>query len=123
MQVEWWDNVGILPSHPTVPPLHHIPDITLPTLHRIQGAQLVSGNRGPPPPFITPKPPLRRAPLQDPPSYATANPSVLAHRSAPPMAHNFVDGLSYTNHRDILVADNFGGRGTKFVNILTRCSM
>ena len=61
---------------------------------------MVTGNRGPPPPFITPEPPLRTAPLQDPPSYATANPSVKADRPAPPMARNFVDGLGYTVHRN-----------------------
>ena len=67
---------------------------------------MVSGNRGPPPPFIAPEPPLRKAPLQDPPSYATANPSVLAERPAPPMAGNFVDGLGYTVHGDILAAED-----------------
>ena len=25
VQAQWWDDMGILPSHPTVPPLHHIP--------------------------------------------------------------------------------------------------
>ena len=35
MQAEWWDDLGILPSHPTVPRLHHISDITVPTLHRM----------------------------------------------------------------------------------------
>ena len=57
-------------------------------------------------PFITPEPPLRTAPLQDPPSYATASPSVKADRPAPPMAVNFVDGLSYIVHRDILLAED-----------------
>ena len=27
VQAQWWDDLGILPSHPTVPTLHHIPDI------------------------------------------------------------------------------------------------
>ena len=67
---------------------------------------MVSGNRGPPPPYITAEPPLRRAPLQDPPSYATANLSVMADRPAPPMARNFVDGLGYTVHRDILLVED-----------------
>ena len=57
--------------------------------------------------LITAEPPLRRAPLQDPPSYATANPSVMADRPAPPMARNFVDGLGYTVHRDILLAEDY----------------
>ena len=29
---QWWDDLGIFPAHPEVPPLHHIPGITLPTL-------------------------------------------------------------------------------------------
>ena len=32
VQAQWWDDMGILASYPTVPPLHHIPDITVPTL-------------------------------------------------------------------------------------------
>ena len=30
---EWCDDLGIFPSHLEMPPLHHIPDISLPTLH------------------------------------------------------------------------------------------
>ena len=93
------------PSHPTVPPLHHIPDISVPTLHRMKGLGWYRGIAEPPP-FITPEPPLRTAPLQDSPSYATANPSVKVDRAAPPMARNFVDGLGYTVHRDILLAED-----------------
>jgi hypothetical protein len=59
----------------------------------MKGLGWYRGIADPPPPFITPEPPLRTAPLQDPPSYATANPSVKADRPAPPMARNFVDGL------------------------------
>ena len=58
-----------------------------------------------PPPFHYPRAPLAHGPLQDPPSYATANPSVKADRLAPPMARIFVDGLGYTVHRDILLAE------------------
>ena len=93
VQAQWWDDLGILPRHRTVPPLHHIHEITVPTLQRMKGLSWYRGIADPPP-FITPQPPLRRAPLQDPPpSYATANPSILADRPAPPMARNFVDGL------------------------------
>ena len=66
---------------------------------------MVSGNRRPRP-FITPEPPLRTAPLQDHPSCATANPSLKADRPAPPIARNFVDGLGYTIHCDILLAED-----------------
>ena len=65
----------------------------------------MSGNHGPPP-YITPQPPLRTVPLRDPSSYATANPSVKADRPTPPMAINFVDGLGYTVHHDILLAED-----------------
>ena len=61
-QAQWWDDMGILPSHPTMPPLQHIPDIIVPTLHRMKGLgwyRLIAD----PPPFITPEPPLRTAPL------------------------------------------------------------
>ena len=105
VQAQWWDDMGILPSHPTVPPLHHIPDITVPALHRMKGLGWYRGI-APPPPLITLEPPLRTAPLQDPPSYATANPSVKADRPAPPMARNFVDGLGYTVHGDIVLAED-----------------
>ena len=33
----WWDDLGIFPAHLEVPPLHHIPNITLPTLHQMRG--------------------------------------------------------------------------------------
>ena len=105
VQGQWWDDLGMLPSHRTVPLLHHIPDITLPTLHRMKGLMWYRGIADPPS-FIKPEPPWRRAPVQDPPSHATANPSVLAARPAPPMARNLVDGLGYTVHCDILAAEN-----------------
>ena len=37
VQARWWDDLGILPSHRTGPPLHNIPDITPTTLHRMKG--------------------------------------------------------------------------------------
>ena len=55
-----------------------------------------------PPPFITPEPPLRTAPLPDLPAYATPNPSLHPDRPAPPMPINFVDGLGYTMNGDAL---------------------
>ena len=76
-----------------------------PLLHRMKGLSWYRGIADPPP-FIRAEPPLRREPLQDPPSYATANPSVMADRPAPLMAHNFVDGLGYTIHRDIFLAED-----------------
>ena len=104
VQAQWWDDLGILPGHPTVPPLHHIPDITLPTLHRMKG---LSWYRG-----ITDRPPFHygRAPLAQgtparPPLVCHGNPSVMVDRPAPPMARNFEDGLGYTVHRDILLAE------------------
>ena len=63
---QWWDDLGLFPAHPEVSPLHHIPDITLPTLHQMCGLSWYRGLADPPPPFITPEPPLRTAPLSDP---------------------------------------------------------
>ena len=76
----------------------------------MKGLNWYQGIAEPPPPLHYTRAPLARGsgagPLQDPPSYATANPSVLADHQAPPMALNFVDGLGYTVHRDILVAED-----------------
>ena len=60
-----WDDLGIFPAHPQVPPLHHGPDITLPTLHHMRGLSWYLGLANPPP-FI-PEPPLRTASLPNPP--------------------------------------------------------
>ena len=96
-----WNDFGIFPARLDVPPLHHIPDITLPTLHQMLG---LSGYRGLAhhPTLTTPEPPLRTAPLPDPPTYATPNPSLLPDRPTPPMPINFVDGLGYTVNRNAL---------------------
>ena len=99
--VQWWDDLGLFPAHLEVPPLHHIPDITLPTLHQMRGLSWYWGLADPPP-FITLEPPLRTAPLPDPPVNATPNPSLLPDRPAPPMPLNFVDGLGYTVNGDTL---------------------
>ena len=71
VQAQWWDDMGILPSHPTVPPLHHIPDITVPTLHRMKGLGWYRGIADPPPLHYA------RAPL----AHGTpAGPPVVCHR-------------------------------------------
>ena len=51
---QWWSDLGILPSQPEMPPLHHIPDITLPTLHPMCGLSWYRGLAAPPPPFYYP---------------------------------------------------------------------
>ena len=63
---QWWDDLGLFPAHPEVPPLHHIPDITLPTLHQMRGLSWYRGLADPPP-FITPEPPFANRPLAGPP--------------------------------------------------------
>ena len=106
---QWWDDLGLFPAHPEVPPLHHIPDITLPMLHQMRGLSWYRGLADPPHPFITPEtpePPMRTAPLPDPPTYATPNPSLHPDRPAPPMPRNFVDGLGYTVTGDALTSAN-----------------
>ena len=105
VQAQWWNDPGILLSHPTVPPLHHIPDINLPTLHRMKGLSWYRGITGPPP-SLCPSPPCAGHPPRTPPWYATANPSVMADRPAPLTARNFVDGLGYPVRRDILAAED-----------------
>ena len=67
VQAQWWDDMGILPSHPTVPPLHHIPDITVPTLHRMKGLGWYRGIADPPPPSLRPSPPCAGHPCRTPP--------------------------------------------------------
>ena len=81
VQAQWWDDLGILPSHPSVPPLHHIPDITLPTLHRMKGLSWYRGITDPPP-SLGPSPlcaghPCRGPPRMPPPTplfWLTAQP-------------------------------------------------
>ena len=66
VQAQWWDDMGILPSHPTVPPLHHIPDITMPPLHRMKGLGWYRGIADPPP-SLRLSPPCARHPCRTPP--------------------------------------------------------
>ena len=115
VRAQWWDDLGILPSHRTVPPLHHIRDITVPTLHKMKGLGWYRGIADPPPPSLRPSLPCARHPCTTPPSYATANPSVKADRPAPRMAHNFVDGLGYTVHCDILLPRHRARGGNPYV--------
>ena len=100
---QWWDDLALFPAHPEVPPLYHIPDITLSRLHPMRGLSWYWGLADPPP-FITPEPPLPTAPLLDPPTYATPNPSLHPDRPAPPMPKNFVDGLGYAVNGDALTS-------------------
>ena len=92
----WWDDLGPFPALPKVPPLHHIPDITLPTLHPMRGLSWYRGLAEPP--SSLPPNPLCDSP--DPPAYATPSPSLLPDRPAPPMPLNFVDELGYTVNGD-----------------------
>ena len=66
VQAQWSDDLGILPSHRTVPPLHHIPDITVPTLHRMKGLGWYQGIADPPP-SLRPGPSCARQPCRTPP--------------------------------------------------------
>ena len=66
VRAHWWDDLGILPSHATVPPLHHIPDITLPTLHRMKGLSWYRGIVDPPP-ALCPSPRCAGHPCRTPP--------------------------------------------------------
>ena len=65
-QPQWWDDQAILPSNPTVPLLHHIPDITPPTLHSMKGLNWYRGIADPPPPSLRPSPPCVGHPCRTP---------------------------------------------------------
>ena len=67
VQAQWWDDLGILLGHPTVPPLRHIPDITVPTLHRMKGLSWYRGIADPPPPSLRLSPPCAGHPFRNPP--------------------------------------------------------
>ena len=45
----WWDDLGIFPLHREMPPLHHIPATTLPTVHEMSGFSWYWGLADPPP--------------------------------------------------------------------------
>ena len=92
-----WDDLGIFPSHLEITPLHHIPDITLPTFHQMRGFSWYRGLADPPP-----HPSLPPNPLCEPPPWRT-NPSFHPDRLAPPMLIYFVDGIGYTVNREPLV--------------------
>ena len=50
---QWWDDLGLFPAHPEVAPLHHMPNITLPTL-QVRGLSWYRGFADPPPPASLP---------------------------------------------------------------------
>ena len=77
---QWWDDLGLFPAHPEVPPLHHIPTSLFPRFITCAGG--VGIGDWPTPPFISPEPPLRTAPLLDPPRMQP-----LTHPSTPTVAH------------------------------------
>ena len=77
----WWDDLGIAPFHPTIPPQVHVPDVTHPTFYSITSLQWYRGASCAPP-FISSEPPLRTEPLPDPPHGVTGSPD-----PAPDMQH------------------------------------
>ena len=91
----WWDDLGIAPFHPTIPPQVHVPDVTHPTFYSTTSLQWYRGASCAPP-FISSEPPLRTEPLPDPPHGVTGSPDPAPDRvgpSQPPL--NFVDGNGY----------------------------
>ena len=88
-----WEDLGIAPFHPTIPPLLHIPGITHTTFYSTSSLQWYRGASMPPPPFISSEPPLSTEHLPDPPHGVMGNPEPAPDRvgpSQPPL--NFVDG-------------------------------
>ena len=79
----WWDDLGIAPFHPSIPPQVHIPDITHPTFYSTTSLQWYRG-ASMPPPFISSEPPLCTEPLPDPPHGVMGNPDPAPDRVVPP---------------------------------------
>ena len=100
----WWDDFGIAPFHPTIPPQVHVPDVTHPTFYSTTSLQWYRGASCAPP-FISSEPPLRTEPLPDPPHGVTGSPDPAPDRvgpSQPPL--NFVDGNGYIVLRGLVEA-------------------
>ena len=100
----WWDDLGVAPFHPTIPPQVHVPDVTHPTFYSTTSLQWYRGASCAPP-FISSEPPLRTEPLPDPPHGVTGSPDPAPDRvgpSQPPL--NFVDGNGYIVLRGLVEA-------------------
>ena len=90
----WWDDLGIAPFHPTIPPQVHIPDVTHPTFYSTTSLQWYRG-ASMPPPFISSELPLRMEPLPDPPPGVTGNPYPAPYRVGPSqLPHNLLMGTA-----------------------------
>ena len=100
----WWDDLGIAPFHPTIPPQVHVPDVTHPTFYSTTSLQWYRGASCAPP-FISSEPPVRTEPLPDPPHGVMGSPNPAPDRvgpSQPPL--NFVDGNGYIVVRGLVEA-------------------
>ena len=100
----WWDDLGVAPFHPTIPPQVHVPDVTHPTFYSTTSLQWYRRATCAPP-FISSEPPLRTEPLPDPPHGVTGSPDPAPDRvgpSQPPL--NFVDGNGYIVLRGLVEA-------------------
>ena len=100
----WWDDLGIAPFHPTIPPQVHVPDVTHPTFYSTTSLQWYRGASCAPP-FISSEPPVRTEPLLDPPHGVMGSPNPAPDRvgpSQPPL--NFVDGNGYIVLRGLVEA-------------------
>ena len=100
----WWDDLGVAPFHPTMPPQVHVPDVTHPTFYSTTSLQWYRGASCAHP-FISSEPPLRTEPLPDPPHGVTGSPDPAPDRvgpSQPPL--NFVDGNGYIVLRGLVEA-------------------
>ena len=78
----WWDDLGVAPFYPTIPPQVHLPDVTHPTFYSTTSLQWYRGASCAPP-FISSEPPLRTEPLPDPPHGVTGSPDPAPDRVGP----------------------------------------
>ena len=100
----WWDDLGIAPLHPTIPPQVDVPGVTHPTFYSTTSLQWYRGASCAPP-FISSEPPVRTEPLPDPPHGVMGSPDPAPDRvgpSQPPL--NFVDGNGYIVLRGLVEA-------------------
>ena len=62
----WWEDFGIFPFHPTIPPQADVPDITHPTLYNTSSLQWYYGASCAPPPSFQAHAPSAPNPFPNP---------------------------------------------------------
>ena len=113
-QPNWWDDLGITPSHPWVAPELPLPDLTTPTLHTTKSQACYQGLALPHPFIKAASPSLRTGPLPDPPFYATRP---LMRIGTPPRVQQFRGRLGYTIVKGLMSEGDCGPTWAKIEKI------